>query len=168
MSSLLSVHGVEQRADDVEEFRLVGLDDHGDHLAVEVGGGVIRGDQGLELLQPVLVVEELAAFGDVCAQVLVGQSQVRPAGWTPGRHGSAAVEANVQQPVVFVVRFFGMASRAEICRRVHHVRCESWLPAPRLDPAAEPQRHREHLLVHVSQELAVGVVPEHDPLPFLR
>ena len=37
--------GVEDRPHQIEQFRLVGLGDHGDHLAVQVGGGVIGGDQ---------------------------------------------------------------------------------------------------------------------------
>ena len=60
----------------IEQFRLVGLDDHGDHLAVEVGGGVVGGDQSLELLEPFLVVEELAAVGKMVPQVLVRQAQL--------------------------------------------------------------------------------------------
>ena len=61
--------GVEDRPHDVEQFRLVGLGDHGDHLAVQVGGGVIRGDQILDLLKPFLGVEELAAVGNMGPQV---------------------------------------------------------------------------------------------------
>jgi hypothetical protein len=56
---------VEDRQDEVEEVGLVGPDDHGNHLAVEVGGGVVGRDEGLELLEPLLAVEELAAVGQV-------------------------------------------------------------------------------------------------------
>ena len=62
--------GVEEGADDVEELRLVGLDDDGDHLAVEVGGGIVGRHQWLELLEALLAVEELAAVGQVLPQVL--------------------------------------------------------------------------------------------------
>ena len=51
---------MEDGTDDVEPFRLVGPDHNGDHLAVEVSGGIVGGNQGLELLEPFLVVTELS------------------------------------------------------------------------------------------------------------
>ena len=99
--------GVEERAEDVEQLRLVGLDDDGDHLAVEVGVGVVGGDEALELLEPLLVVEELAAVGEVLTEVLAGQPQFVEQERCPVRPEAAAVEADVEQPVVLVVGLLG-------------------------------------------------------------
>ena len=98
---------MEEGPDDVEQFRLVGLDDDGDHLAVEVGGGVVGGDQGLDLLEPLLAVEELAAVGEVLPQVLVAPARVLEQDAGPVRPEAAAVEPDVEQPVVLVVGLLG-------------------------------------------------------------
>ena len=119
ISSPLGV-GVEEGADDVEELRLVGPGGDGDHLAVEVGGDVGGGDQGLELLEPLLAVEELAAVGEVPPEPLVDQAELLEQDRGPVRPEAAAVEADVEQPVVLVVGLFGRASRAGTCRWGRH------------------------------------------------
>ena len=106
--------GVEDRPHQVEQFRLVGLGDHGDHLAVEVGGGVIRGDQILDLLEPFLGVEELAPVGNMGPQVLIHQPQLLQQDAGPVRPEAAAVEPDVEQPVVFVVGFLGWGVEQEL------------------------------------------------------
>ena len=53
--------------DQIERLGLIGLGNHGDHLPVQVGGGIIRGDESLDLLKPFLGIEELAAVGQVRA-----------------------------------------------------------------------------------------------------
>ncbi len=90
------------------------LDDDGDHLAVEVGGGVVGGDQRLELLEPFLGVEELAAVGEVLPQVLVGQAELVQQDRGPVRPEAAAVEADVEQPVVLVVGLLGRGVEQEL------------------------------------------------------
>ena len=99
--------GVEDRPHQIEQFRLVGLGDHGDHLAVKVGGGVIRGDQILDLLEPLLGVEELAPLGNMGPQVLIHQPQLLQQDACPVCPEAAAVKPDVEQPVVFVVGFLG-------------------------------------------------------------
>ena len=157
--------GVEQGAHEVEEFRRVGIDDHGDHFAVEVGGDIIRGDQVFELLQPVLGVEELAAFGQVGPQVLVGQPQFLEQDAGPIRLETATVEPDVEQPVVFVVGFWGGRVEQELA--VGFVAFQTNFCFERPD-FIQPQygdalQHQER---QVFWNSLLGVVPEDNPLPF--
>ena len=98
----------------VEQFRLVGFGDHGNHFAIQVGGGVVRGDQILDLLEPVLGIEELATVGNVGSQVQVHQPQFlkQDAGLVCSE--AATVEPNIEQPVIFVVRFLGRCIEQEL------------------------------------------------------
>ena len=158
--------GVEDRPHEVEQFRLVGLGDHGDHLAVQVGGGVIRGDQILDLLEPFLGVEELAAVGNMGSQVLIHQPQLLQQDAGPVRPEAAAVEPDVEQPVVFVVGFLGRGVEQELAVGFVPLQADFGFERPDL---IEPQRG--HAFEHDERqrvlELPVGIVPEDDPLPFL-
>ena len=60
--------GVEQATQDGIRLRLVALHDHAEHLAVDVVSSVIRRGETLKLLEPLLVVEELAALVEVLTQ----------------------------------------------------------------------------------------------------
>lgn len=149
----------------VEEFGRVGLDDDGDHLAVEVGGDIIGGDQGFELLQPLSGVKELATFGEVGSQVLLGQPQFLEQDAGPIRLEAATVEPDVEQPVVFFVGFCG--GRVEQELTVGFVAFQTDFCFERAD-FIQPQhgdtiKHEERQGV---LELTFGVVPEDYPLPF--
>lgn len=139
--------------------------EHWTESEVEVGGGVIRGDQGLELSQPVLGVKELVTFGQVGPQVLVGQPQLVQQDAGPIRLEAAAVEPDVEQPVVFVVRFGG--GRVEQEFAVGFVAFQTNFRFERPD-FIQPQRgdpieieERQGVL-----EFALGVVPADDAVPF--
>ena len=60
--------GVEQATQDGVRLRLVALHDHAEHLAVDVVGSVVWRGNTLELLEPLLVVEELAALVEMLSQ----------------------------------------------------------------------------------------------------
>ena len=108
--------GVEERAEDGEPLGLVGLDDHGDHLAVEVSLGVVGGDEALELLEPILVVAELAAVREVLTEVLAGQPQFVEQERCPVGPEAAGVEADVEQPVILEVGLLGGGVQQETGR----------------------------------------------------
>ena len=94
--------GVEDRPQDREELRLVGLHDDGDHLPIEVYRRVVRLDERPELLDAVLRVKELAAIGEVRAKRLVRQPQFLQMDARPIGAEAAAVKADVEEPVGFV------------------------------------------------------------------
>ena len=156
---------MEQGAHEVEEFRRVGLDHHGDHLAVEVGGGVLRSDQAFKLVQPVLGVEERAALGQVGPQMLVRQPQLVEQDAGPIRLEAATVEPDVEQPVVFLVGFRSGGVEQELA--VGFVAFQANFRFERPD-FIQPQygdalQHQERQGV---LEFPVGVVPEDDALAF--
>ena len=100
-----------------------------------VSSGATR---GLDLLEPLLGVEELAAVGNVVPQVYGSSgpsSCSRMLG--PVRPEAAAVEPDVEQPVVFVVGFFGGGVEQELA--VGSSRSRSNLGFERPD-LIEPQR----------------------------
>ena len=67
---------VEQGAEDGEEFRLVGLDHHGQHLAIQISSDVVGGHERLQLLEPLLVVKERAALAEMVTQMVILQPQL--------------------------------------------------------------------------------------------
>ena len=111
---LPSAHFIKDRSYQVEQFRLVSFGDHGNHLAIQVSGGIIRCDQILDFLEPVLGIEEFATVGNVCSQMQIHQPQFlkQDAGFVCSE--TAAVQPNVEQPVIFVVRFFGRCIEQEL------------------------------------------------------
>src|SRR5206468_3886814 len=68
--------GVEQGAKDSEEFRLVSLDHHGQHLAIQVSRRISRGYERLQFLEPLLVVEERAALAEMVTEIVMLQAQL--------------------------------------------------------------------------------------------
>ena len=139
------------------------LDDDGDHLAVEVGGGVVGGDQRLELLEPLLASKNLRRSARCCRRCWFDQAELLSRMRGPVRPEAAAVEPDVEQPVVLVVGFLGRASRAGTCRWGRPAPGGSWPPAPPtwssrsvVTPSSSEERQRV-------LELPLGVVPEDDP-----
>ena len=98
---------VEQGADDGEEFWLVGLDDNGEHLAIQVVCDVVGSYKGLELLESVFVVEELPSSGQMFPQVVVLQTQLIEDNRGSVGSEAATVQPDVEQPVIVVARFLG-------------------------------------------------------------
>src|SRR4051794_31619626 len=56
---------MEDRSKDIEKLWLVCLCDNRDHLAIDVGGRIVRHHQALDFLKPVLGVEEFTPVGDM-------------------------------------------------------------------------------------------------------
>src|SRR5690606_26453104 len=98
---------MKERPDDIEKLGLLCLDDHGQHLPVEIGSNIVGSDQRLELLETVFVVEKLAAVCQVLPQVMVSEAQLVEQDRGPVGSEATAVKAHVEQPVVFVVRLLG-------------------------------------------------------------
>ena len=158
--------GVEERAEDGEPLGLVRLHDDGDHLAVEVGLGVVGGDESLELLEPVLVVAELAPVEEVLTKVLTGQTQFVEQERCPVGSEAAGVEADVQEPIVLEVGLFGGGVEQEPGIGLVPLDADLGFEGTHL---IEP--HDLDVLQleepEVVQELPVGVVPEDDPVSLL-
>ena len=156
--------GVEDRPHQVEQLRLVGPGDHGDHLAVEVASGVVRGDQILDLLEPVLGVEEFAAVGNVGPQRRVHQPQLLQQDAGLVRPEAAAVKPDVEQPIDFVIGFLGRGVEQELARGFRPLQADfdferSDLIEPQRGHTVQFEERQGH------EELFVRVVPEDDALP---
>ena len=158
--------GMKQRADDVEELRQLGLHHNGQQLPIEVRRDVFGGNQRLELLQPFLAVEELAAVGEVLPQVLILQAEFIQQDRRAIGSEAAAIEPNVEQPIAFILRLFGGRVQQILASRV--VPFQTNLGFQRRDLVEPQQRHtieqykRQRVL-----KLLVRVIPKHDPRLFL-
>ena len=95
-----SEHAIEQGDQHAERLGLIGLHQHGDDLAVDVQRLVIRADQPLQPLQPVTAGEEPGAFGQMAAQGRLGQPEIGQQHRGTIGAEAAAVEADVEQPVL--------------------------------------------------------------------
>ena len=123
--------------------------------------------RGSELLEPLLVVAELAAVGEVLTEVLIRQPEFVEQDRGPVGPEAAAVEADVEQPVVLVVRLFGGRVEQVPGRRVLTLDADLGLQGTAPDRAGRPGHVLQLAGTEVVQELPVGVVPEDDPVPLL-
>jgi hypothetical protein len=98
-------------------------------------------------------------------QVLIHQAQLLQQDAGPIGSEAAAVEANVEQPIVIEVGFFRRSIEQEFARGIIPLKANLGFECPDL---IEPQRGHavEHDKRQRVQEFLVGVVPKHDPLPF--
>src|SRR2546426_619361 len=105
--------GVEQGAQDGKKFRLLSLDYHGQHLAVQVNSRVVGGHERLQLLQTFLIVKKRAALAEMVTQVVVLQPQLIEDDGGPVGTETAAIQTDIEQPVVCVIRFCGRGIQQE-------------------------------------------------------
>jgi hypothetical protein len=87
--------------------------------------------QRLELLEPVFGVEELAPVGHMRPQ---GSDSAGPTPSAGCRPEAAAIEPDVEQPVVFVVRFFRGGIEQELAGRFVPLDADFGLERPELVP----------------------------------
>src|SRR5262249_13883362 len=112
--SILNVGpGVEQGAQDSKKFWLLSLDHHGQHLAIQVNSRVGSGHERLELLEPLFTVEESTALREMITQMVVLQSQFVKEDGGPISTETAAIQADIEQPVIGVIRFLGRSIQQE-------------------------------------------------------
>lgn len=104
---LLQGKAMKEGRNHMEPFGLVRLYHYGDHFAVQVHVRIIRDHQLLESLEPLLAVKEFPSGRNVIPEMLILESQFIQDDGGPVGPKAVAVEANIQKPVIFVVRFFG-------------------------------------------------------------
>ena len=157
---------MKERQDDGEQVGLIGPHQHRQHLPVEVKLRVLGRDQRLELFEPLLVVEKLLPLLDVGAERLVGQAEfIEDDRGAVGAEG-VAVKPDVQEPVVIVIRLRRgrvdqVAARGVFPLDADFDRQRAFLVEPQDFDVRHRQRGQRVL------ELALRVVPEHDPLALL-
>ena len=157
---------MEEGANHVEPLGLIRLDHDRDHLPVQIHVRVIGCDDLFELLKTLFAVKEFAAGGNVVTKVLIGQPQfIEYHGGPVGTEG-AAVETDIEQPVVFVVRFF--------CRCINEIaplgivllqadfcfKCPNLIQSEDVDAFGKVEQGQG------DGKLLIRVVPEDDPVPF--
>ena len=154
---------MKERHDDGERVGLVGFHQHRQHLPVEVNLGVLGRDQRLDLFESFLVVEELLPLLNVRSEGLVGQAEfVEDDGGAVGAEG-VAVKPDVQEPVVIVIRLRrGRVDQVAACGVFPLDTDFDGQRAILVEPNDFDVRHRQR--GQRVLELALRVVPEHDPL----
>ena len=158
--------GVEERDQDVEELRLIGLGERRNDLAVEVERAVVGGDELLQPLQALAAREELGPLGEVLAQRLLREAKVREQHGGAIRTEARAVQPQVEQPVLLrrgrlEGRIEQVAAGRVLLFEAHLERQGGVLVEAEQVNAREVQR-AEGLF-----ELALRVVPEDDAAAFL-
>ena len=105
--------GVKECTKNGEEFRLVSFHHDSQHFAIQVNRRVGGGHQRFELLQPFLVVKEATTLGEMVTQMVIFQPQLIKDNGSAISPETAAVQPNVEQPVISVIRFLGWSIQQE-------------------------------------------------------
>ena len=155
---------MEDRSHQLKQLRLVGLGDHRNHLAVQVGGSVVAHNKPLDLLEPLLGVEELSTLRQMGPQVWIYQPQLLQQDARLVRSEASTVQSDVEQPVGIEVGLFLGVVQQKLGGGLVSLdtdfdfKCPD-LVQPDLGHAIEHDERKRVL------ELLVGIVPKDDASP---
>src|SRR5262249_26836439 len=154
-----------------EEFRLVSFHHDSQHVAIQVHRCVGGGHQRFELLQPFLVVKEATTLGEMVTQMVIVQPQLIQENGSAISPETAAVQPNVEEPVISVLRFLGGSIQQE--PTVGLITFQAYLGSEETDLIQTDNVHRrvaegqKGQAVHKVEKFLRRIVPEDDPLPLI-